>query len=209
MPLDGFLELKKGGKPVEGENLDTHFGRKHAMAIQSFWIGSSGSEGAKKAKKKEAGHGKPGAHEAPKPGAHEAPKPPPAPPPSADGEAAKPKHPLTFKVTKEVDLATTKLFTAYCEHADRDKLGGEKKGSDCFDSATVTLRKASGGKPLVYLVVEFTTVFVNSFEIKTDSSKLPVETVAFSFETCKFKYTPQKATGTGTDREITCNFKRS
>jgi type VI protein secretion system component Hcp len=185
MALDAFLELTKNGSPVAGESLDRAF--RKAMAITSFWIGSGQPpQRARRDPQAETDeHADQPTTIAPN---NQAQPPPPA---------RKPQFPLTFRISKDVDAASKELFLAYCRHADSDRLAGDQNNPDCFDTARVTLRKAGGKEPLVYLVLEFGTVFVNNYELKTDSDKLPIETITFGFRKCKLVYTPQRTGGTG------------
>src|ERR1700683_3797612 len=134
MALDGFLELLKGKDAVEGETLDKTFGTKSrkAMSITSFKLSPQGLPSKKKKKGHDATE-----HEEEHDDEHTQPTQP-------KGKHQKPKYPLAFTVSKEIDSASTELFLAYCRHAD-DALPDNAK---CFDLARVTLRKAESVKPV-------------------------------------------------------------
>jgi len=191
--LDGFLEILNGGKAaILGESTDATFGKKHAMGISDFTLSSAGS-GSKKKKKKKGQKGKPEAFEDEDDDEED------------EGSGSKllsgwndlgsatdsqkqRKFALTFEVSKELDLGSPELFMAYCYNATNSPV--------TFDSAKVTLRKASGSTPLVYLVFEFTEVRVASFELEAGSGdKPPKEKLAFTFKTCTMQYRPQKSPG--------------
>jgi type VI secretion system secreted protein Hcp len=91
----------------------------------------------------------------------------------------------SFNVMKRTDNASPKLFKACC------------MGS-FYDTAVVTLRKAGGKTPLVYLVYTFTEVYVDNIQWSGSSGgdDVPAESVSFSFATVKVEYYPQKKDGT-------------
>jgi type VI protein secretion system component Hcp len=180
MALDGFLELKRQGvAAVQGECRDRTFAVKKAMSIKSFEFGT---ELAPAAPPDEDDDQDDDDDERPR---RQAPK--------RSKPAAPPKNPTEFKfsVTKEVDSATPQLFVAYCQHA--------AAVATPFDTAIITLRKAGGPEPMIYLVLEFSKVFVTSFTINAGSGDtLPEETIEFSFQnSVRFRYQPQTSAGHG------------
>jgi type VI protein secretion system component Hcp len=175
MALDGFLELKRGGvAAVEGECRDRTFAVKKAMEITSFEFGAETSSGSSTTDLDESDD-----DEEPKKKSGQKKKPP------ADPMG------FTFKISKEVDSATPQLFRAYCEHA-----AGKPKP---FDTAVVTLRKAGGKEPQVFMVLEFGEVLVCSFSINAGSANsLPEEKVEFTFKKyVRYRYQPQTGDGHG------------
>lgn len=191
MPLDAFLELKRGGKLLAGEVQDTAFEGK-AIEISSFTLGTPGSsselpqsEGAadevdldasslfsqrpsRKVKKAMATS---------------------APPPTKDPVlSALEKY--TFTITKDTDSSSPELFLSYCETAAlRHKP---------FDEGIVTVRKATGGDPLTFLKLTFKQVYVMSYKLNIGNSKIeaiPDEEIMFCFSSCKMEYRPQEAGG--------------
>jgi type VI protein secretion system component Hcp len=195
--LDGFLELLSGGKPaIDGENLDGTFQPKHAIAIQSFSL-TSESRSSRRAAERMAeglqeGDGVPTMSEM-KPGKK----------PSSNGKER--RFSLNFQVTKPVDAASPPLFRAYCKHA---CLSPDDDDNKPIDVAKVTLRKAGGAHPLEYLVMQFTKVYVASYEVDGGGStdKPPTETVSFTFKTISILYRPQKHKGQAAARQTAWNF---
>lgn len=186
MSLDGFLELIKQGKPVEGESLDKIFSAKKAIAISSFDVWTLENEiededGPDLSNAPTTGNG-------------------PLRPRGKPNTDEKKKCPIFFKVTKEVDASSPELFLGYCRHADLQI-------SEAYDSAKVTIRKAGGPNPVVYLVMEFGKVYVCSYSVNTDESKLPTETVSFSCRSAKMQYRPQKSKGFGSARITGWDFE--
>jgi type VI protein secretion system component Hcp len=173
MPLDGFLELKRGGAAaVEGECRDATFSVKKAMAIKSFEFGSETSS----SKSDEEGDEDEDSGKIK--------------PPQKKSSSAHPNE-FKFSVTKDVDAASPQLFVAYCQHA--------AAIAKPFDTAIVTLRKAQGSERMIYLVMEFSGVFVSSYSINGASGdKLPEETLEFTFQnSVRYRYYPQTSAGHG------------
>jgi type VI protein secretion system component Hcp len=189
MPLDGFLEIKPGGAPsVTGETRDAAFAGKGAMSINSFEFGSESGSGGSGEEQGKTGKGQ--TKQLPPPKS----PPPPRRPPTPPGPPTPPSDPLTalyFYIKKDVDLATPDLFLAYCQNHRGD--------AKPFESARVTLRRAGGRGPQIYLVVEFQEVFVTAYEIQGGSKdELPEESVTFSFKKMvTVDYTPQGSEGQG------------
>jgi len=201
MALDGFLELKgQGGSiAIKGECRDRTFAVRGAMQINSFEFGSegggaSGGTGSQDKHGKEK-HGKgPGlANTSKVQGAATAPQLQVTPGSSGSNEAAPEADwttTLFFKITKDVDIASPELFLAYCENT--------KAKPVPFAMARVTLRRAGGSEPQVYLVVEFTDVLVTTYSVQSSKDDLPEETVEFTFKKMvKVNYRPQSLHGHG------------
>ncbi len=94
-----------------------------------------------------------------------------------------------FEITKQLDRSSPALFRAYCStHSLTTR--------EVFDTATVTLRKASGDARVAYLVLTFNDVVTVGYTLSVDSSAFPRETVTFSFAKCKMEYKPQNDDGT-------------
>jgi len=95
---------------------------------------------------------------------------------------------FTFTVSKVVDIATPLLFKAFCERL-RNK-------TVTWKTAVVTLRKASGGQPLPYLVFQFTDVYIKKWSLDgKDGESEAEEDIEFCFNTCDMRYQPQAAGG--------------
>jgi type VI secretion system secreted protein Hcp len=92
----------------------------------------------------------------------------------------------SFNIMKKVDSASPSLFGHCCT-------------GKHFESATVTLNKASGDKEtaLPFLKYEFEEVFVESLQASGASGgdDKPSESVSFAFNKVKFTYTPQTGRG--------------
>jgi type VI secretion system secreted protein Hcp len=102
----------------------------------------------------------------------------------------------TFNIMKKTDNASPSLFKSCC------------MGS-FYDTAVVTLRKAGGKVPLVYLKYDFTQVYVDNVQWSgsTGGDDTPSESVSFSFATVKVEYWPQKKDGTaGTLKDASWNL---
>jgi type VI secretion system secreted protein Hcp len=196
--LDGFLELLRGGKAViDGENLDGTFAAKHAIAIDSFSL-TSESRSARRAAERmseglQEGDGVPTLSETT---ARSRP---------SGGSGKERRFTLNFQVTKPVDVASPPLFRAYCKHA---CLPPDDPDNRPIDLAKVTLRKAGGAKPLEYLLLQFTQVYVASYEVDARSGdKPPQETLSFTFKTMSIQYRPQKQQGQAAAKQTAWNFE--
>jgi type VI secretion system secreted protein Hcp len=192
--IDGFLELLRGGKPaVHGENLDASFAAKHAMAIQSFTL-SSDSKAARAMRgmfEDDEMEGDEDAALAMMASRKSRSK--------TGGEKQRP-FTLNFEVTKAIDSASPALFKAYCARA--------CVMAKPYDVARVTLRKAGGAKPLEYVQLQFTQVFVATYDVDSNSGdQQPTETVTFTFRTCSILYRPQKSAGSAPARQTAWNFE--
>ncbi len=91
----------------------------------------------------------------------------------------------SVNIQKVVDKATATLFSACC------------KGQH-FKKGKLTVREAGGDKPVDYLVLDFTQVFIDSISWGGASGgEKPSESVSFSFATVKMTYKEQQGTGSG------------
>jgi type VI secretion system secreted protein Hcp len=101
----------------------------------------------------------------------------------------------SFNIMKKTDNASPSLFKSCC------------MGS-FYDTGVVTLRKAGGANPLVYLVYTFTEVYVDNIQWSGSSGgdDTPAESVSFSFATVKVEYWPQTKDGkAGTLKDASWN----
>jgi type VI secretion system secreted protein Hcp len=88
-------------------------------------------------------------------------------------------------LTKYVDKASPALMAACC-------------GGTNYDPVVLTMRKAGGTNPLVYLVITLGKVTISGQSGATSSSDdRQTETITLHFATFKVDYTPQNADGTG------------
>jgi type VI secretion system Hcp family effector len=201
MPLDGFLILKRGGATaVLGETLDKAFSEKDGVSINSFEFGS-GAGGMESAADDEAGDTDADTEANDTAGqGSKAPKTETKPTVESHKKKKKKRKGWSFEITKDVDKSTPQLFEAYCEHAEAEK-------PEAY-TAKVVLRKSGGPRTVNYLEMTFYEVRVISFELKSESDKLPKETVAFSFQKCKYRYTAQRPDGTSRPNEKTFDWRK-
>ena len=88
-------------------------------------------------------------------------------------------------LTKYVDKATPALMAACC-------------AGTAYGPVTLTMRKAGGTNPLVYLVITLGNVTISGHGHTTSSTDdRQTESVTLHFGTVKVDYTPQNADGTG------------
>jgi type VI secretion system secreted protein Hcp len=96
----------------------------------------------------------------------------------------------SFNIMKKTDASSPTLFSMCCV-------------GDHFDTATVTLNKASGDKttPLAFLKYEFNEVYIESIQWSGSSGgdDTPSESVSLAFGKIKVTYTPQTTKGTPGD----------
>ena len=64
-----------------------------------------------------------------------------------------------------------------------------------YPTATISVRKAAGDKPQVYLKITLSDVLVSSYNVASSSDDRPAEQLSFSYGKIKFEYTPQNADG--------------
>ena len=101
------------------------------------------------------------------------------------GRATGKSSPSDFSVIKKVDKSSPDLFAACASGKHTPTM-------------LVTIRKASGDKPLEYLVYKFSDVMVTSYQAGGSSQgDLPVETVSFNYGKVQISYVPQDAKGSG------------
>jgi type VI secretion system secreted protein Hcp len=95
-----------------------------------------------------------------------------------------------FNIMKKTDIASNTLFQKCCT-------------GKHFDTAKVTFRKA-GDEQVVYLIYEFTEVFVSSVQWSGSSGgdDVPTESASFAFKTVKVTYQPQSKTGAATKPSV-------
>jgi type VI protein secretion system component Hcp len=176
MAVDAFMELSGGEVKVEGETQDTTFKRPKAFEITSFsWgVGLSDPESDDDDDKKN-NDGKAGSKKGSKLG--------------RDRYQAIPTLEVELKpftIKKPLDKASASLFFACCKKAG-------------FSDATITFRKAGQEEPIVYLVLYFTELYVESFEIEMtpgeSSGTASEETVGFLYGSCQIEYKPQLKEG--------------
>ncbi len=106
-------------------------------------------------------------------------------------------------VTKWVDKSSPTLLQAYCSTSRTQEQGGLFR----YTSAHVVLRR--GGEPRYVLAVyTFSDVFIESYSLKTEAEKRPIETIKIGFRGVHISYWPQKADGTpGAMVEMSFYFK--
>ena len=92
---------------------------------------------------------------------------------------------LTFP---NYDLSSPDLFRAYCSTQDLEH-------RDVFESATLYIRKATGGKRKVFLTFVFSDVVVTGYTLDIGSDAVPKETINLVFGKCRVEYKPQDAAG--------------
>lgn len=91
----------------------------------------------------------------------------------------------SMSIQKVVDKATDKLFLACCQ-------------GKHFTKGKLTVREAGGEKPVEYLVMDFTQVFIDSISWGgATGGEKPSESVSFSFASIKLTYQDQQASGSG------------
>lgn len=101
------------------------------------------------------------------------------------GRATGKSSPTDFSVMKKIDKSSPDLFAACASGKHTAEM-------------IVTVRKATGDKPLEYLVYKFNDVMVSSYQAGGSSGgDLPVETVSFNYAKVQISYVPQDAAGKG------------
>lgn len=189
---DGFLQLVKGGQPVKGESTDKEFAG--AIEILTFKLGSMSGftdteayyavqnssqrsdvafSRAYQSDESEGIHTLFASDEEMK---------------QFEGEDLSTVDACKFTITKEMDLSSPDLFRAYCSTQDLEN-------RDVFDSATVSLRKATGGARQTFLTFTFADLVVAGYSLDMSGDASPKETITISFGKVKAEYKPQKSTG--------------
>ncbi|HEV2971483.1 MAG TPA: type VI secretion system tube protein Hcp [Pirellulales bacterium] len=197
---DGFLKLVKDGEPIEGESTDDKF--PGLIEIVSFQFGSSqgfpDKEGLYAAQDANLRHGVARGRF------------------NDDGAAGiaslfgdEPSAPQEFDegelkdlegtdlaevdackitITKELDLSSPDLFRAYCSTQDLNN-------RDVFESATLYVKKATGGNRKVFLTFVFSDVVVTGYTLDIGGDAIPKETINLVFAKCRVEYKPQQEPG--------------
>lgn len=189
MPLDGFLELIRDGERIAGESQDAVFAKKKAISILNFEIDTSAAEAPTpdlSVSEEQEDFGE-SYEESSRSSLSSAPRTTAVPTGEVDQES---KCPITFKISKTIDASSPHLYLSYCQHTDQEVFNDLP-----FDTAKVTLRKAAGKNPLVFLVIEFTKAYVTSYQLKSETETLPSEEISFTCRSMKMQYRPQRAGG--------------
>jgi len=197
MAIDAFLELiGPGGQPISGESTDATFKKK--ISLRSITLASQGASAKEKQDTTSTTPQNSSTKSAPTTRSSQTSRPGPTTRTTSATQAAtspekKRRFQLSLSFTKDVDSSSPELFQEYCRKA-------EIKDALKFDKAKISLRKSQGQVEFVFLVLEFTDLFVAKYSVEASDGKLPVETVALNFNSCTIEYIPQKATGTSTSR---------
>lgn len=169
MALDLFLTIQG----IAGETQDAAFASPRGMELLGFKFGGSkvGDHGPKHGKNK-----------------------------GKEGEAAEKKVPaaekkmaelFSFSVEKFLDAGSPDLLKNYALT--------RAKELKPYPWAKLSARKPPAhteGKPLIFFVLEFTSVYVVKYEIDLDTeTNTPTEDIDFCFNSCVMTYTPQKESG--------------
>lgn len=179
MPVDVFLEImKSGNRSLKGETRDKEFGRRGAMEINSFKLGSGDVQGAIREAEQEERKSPSQKWKAAKRDAMDM------------GDSMEMDEPdedkFTFSIAKTFDSASPDLFVAYCETA--------ALKTKPFEKAILTVRKTGQ----VYLVITFEQVYVTEYGMDLssgDADGIPDEDITFCFSTCKLQYWKQLDSG--------------
>jgi type VI protein secretion system component Hcp len=198
---DGFLQLVKSGQPVAGESTDIDY--PEAIEILSFKFGSmSGftddAEGfyavqnvserrgvaASRAQEGDLSLGFAslfgGDDSTPEYSEQELDE--------KQGKDLSEVEACNFQFVKEMDISSPDLFRAYCSAQDLEH-------RDVFDSATITLRKATGRARSAFLTYVFNDLVVVGYSLEIGGDASPKETINMSFAKIRAEYKPQKTTG--------------
>ncbi len=198
---DGFLKLVMDRSPVDGESTDAEF--PDLIEIVSFQFGSSegfsDKEGlyapqdselrhkAAKARHNENGYmgiaslfGDEEA-ESPQELSDEDLK-------SFEGTDVAEIAACKLTLGKELDLASPDLFRAYCSTQDL-------KRREVFKSATLYVRKATGGSRKVFLTLVLSDVVVSGYTLDVSGEATAKETINLTFAKCRLEYKSQKEGG--------------
>ncbi len=197
---DGFLQLVKEGQPLTGESSDAEF--PGAIEFQSFRFGSSSGftdsdalyaaqdkskRGAlAESRLKESGYlgiaSLFGDQESDDSGIDENDA------KEFEGKDLADEAACNFQIVKAVDISSPDLFRAYCSCQDLDN-------REVFDSATVSLRKATGGKRGVYLKYTFNDLLVVGFTLDVSTDGTVKETINLAFAKVRAEYHQQSSAG--------------
>ncbi len=197
---DGFLQLVKGGQPIKGESIDKEF--TDAIEFQSFQFGSmSGfTDNAALYAAQDAGQRRSLAEsrfgaennfgefaslfgddeqtiEMDEKDYKE-----------FEGKDLADVDACNFQIVKQLDLSSPNLFRAYCSTQDLEH-------REVFESATVSLKKATGGARAVFLKYTFNDVVIVGYTLEVGKDGLPKETISLSFGKVHAEYKPQTKAG--------------
>lgn len=197
---DGFLKLVKSGHAIEGESTDADY--PGLIEIVSFTFGSSSGfpdkEGLYAAQDANARHGVAqsrfndnGYIDMASLFGDE-----PAPPPEFDegelkdfeGTDLAEVDACKITLSKELDLSSPDLFRAYCSTQDLNN-------REVFETATLYIKKATGGGRKVFLTFVFSDVVVAGYTLDIGGDAVPKETINLVFGKCRVEYKPQEAGG--------------
>ena len=179
MPVDVFLEvIRRGTQTLKGETRDREFGRRHAIEINSFKLGSGDVQSAIRGAEQEERKSPSQKWKVAKQEAMDM---------GDNMEVDEPdEDKFTFTVNKTFDSASPDLFVSYCEAA--------ALKTKPFEKAIVSVRKTGQ----VYLVLTFEQVYVTEYAMDLsagDTDGIPDEDVTFCFSTCKMEYWKQQESG--------------
>ncbi len=192
---DGFLKLVKDGKPIKGESTDADF--PGLIEIVSFSFGSSqgfssetdeaGQEVSVQYKSQTRYKDDPVMSMASLFGDDE--------PQFSDeelegfeGKDLTTEDACKITLSKELDVSSPNLFRAYCSTQDLEH-------RDVFETATLYIKKATGGSRKVFLTFVFSDVVVTGYTLDIGSDAVPKETLNLVFGKCRLEYKPQEAAG--------------
>jgi len=199
---DGFLKLVKDGAPVEGEATDAEF--PNLIEIISFQFGSSEGfsdkeglyapqDAALRHEVATARHNENGYMGiASLFGGEEAQGQQDVSDEDLKGfEGTDVAEIAACKVTlgKELDLSSPDLFRAYCSTQDLNN-------RDVFESATIYVRKAAGGRRRqVFLTLVLSDVVVSGYTLDVSGEAVAKETINLTFAKCRLEYKAQAEGG--------------
>jgi type VI protein secretion system component Hcp len=197
---DGFLQLVKSGQPIRGECTDTDYPK--AIEILSFKFGTMSGfsdtneffavqkvgdrRGVATSRAQDNGGSiglasvSGGEDGTPKYSEKELDQ--------YQGQDLSSVEACKFQVVKEMDISSPDLFRAYCSAQDLEH-------RDVFDSATVTLRKATGKTRAAFLTYVFNDVVVVGYSLEIGGDASPKETINLSYGKVRAEYRPQKTSG--------------
>ena len=189
MSIDAFLELlKEGGEQVEGETQDVLFPK--FIEIKSFSMNAKRDmKSSKQSSTSETDTSLPDPDSEPD---LDAILERPTMTNNKPGESV--SDSFTVEITKDVDLASTELFSNYC-YSVSDQAMPYDKAIFYFRISGAGLKLGKEPKNVSFLVLELTQPFVYSYRLDTRSTSIPEETVGFYFQTFHVTYKPQQTTG--------------
>ena len=196
---DGFLQLVKDGQPLTGESTDAEF--PDSIEFQSFRFGSSSGFTDDSALYAAQDSNKRGAlamsrlqeqgemgiaslfgeEESSYDVSEEDAK-------EFEGKDLADESACNFQIVKSMDVSSPDLFRAYCSCQDLDN-------REVFDSATVSLRKSTGGRRGVYLKYTFNDLLIVGYTIDVGTDGMVKETINLAFAKVRVEYHQQSAKG--------------